>query len=220
MQAVEAAGEDPLAEFETLCAYVAEVKELGPKVAWQQASEVIGQLCDGRYYEECIRNCRMVIRSPWADREMRAEAMLRIICCHRQCDRVGAVHPLSEQLMRDYPETTAARWHTVAAAGWFEAYVRDDEAVALLDRMAELHATHPDFVRECCLEASTMCRRMRRWDKLPAYVARLRVLAEGQKNSDAKLRERCARDAQMLEVVLQRKDARPEKPGGTPKGPK
>ena len=193
---------------------------LGPQKAWEQASETIGQLYDGRYHDECLRYCRMVLTSAWAGREARAEACLRVICCHRQCDREGAVHPLSERLMREHPSTRAARWHAKAAAGWLEAYLRDDEAVALLDRMTALHKGHADFVRQCCLEAASICRRVNRYDHLATYVATLKALAAREDGINETLRTRCAQDAARLVAVAARARARDEEKRTDPRAPK
>ena len=217
VETVESAGEDPLPELETLCGLMAGCEPLGPKKAWEQASEIIGQLDKERFYDECIRYSEMVLRSRWADREARAWAMLRVIVCHRVCHRVGTVHPLSERLMRDYPETTAACMHTKGAAGWLEAYVRDEEAIDLFDRMAELHKDRRELVAEWCVEAADICRRTRRYDRMARFGARLRALASDPRHRDAKLRARCAREAERIERLTRRG---PAAPTGGPRGPR
>ena len=204
VEAVEAAGEDPLPEFAMLCAAMAGCEQLGPQKAWEQADEVIHRLYTGRHFEECIRYCKRILDSDWADHEARAWAWLRIICCHRRCTRDGTVHPLSERLMREYPKTVAARNHTKAAAGWLTAYLRDDDAIELLDRMAELHSSDPAFVQQCCQTAARICQRTGRHDHLARYVTILKALAKGDQDVPPGVRRRCVEDIGWIERTLAR----------------
>jgi len=207
VEAVEAAGEDPLPEFAMLCAAMAECEQLGPQKAWEQADEVIHQLYTDRHYDECTRYCASVLDSDWANREARAWAWLRIITCLRVCNQEGSVHPLSERLMREFQETAAARCHAVAAARWLEAYLRDDDALALLERMAGAHAGHPEFVREWYAEAGGIALRLGLRGKVAAYAHQLNVMASDTKRVPSEVRVRCARDAAWLERVLTKEDS-------------
>ena len=177
---LEAAGEDPLPAFRNLCEMVAATEEMGPKTAWELASENIGRFYDGRFYDECERYCRMVQDSKWADKEARAWVLLRVLCCERMRNKTGVVRQLARELMTAYPETEAARVHTAAAVEWHVVHLEDRMALELLDRMMKLHADKPGFVAQSLLCAAEICDRTG-WSKEGlAYVGRLEALAAGK----------------------------------------
>ena len=94
-----------------------------------------------------------------------------------------------------------------------------DEAIALLDRMAELHSGKPAFVRKCCGTAARICRRIKRYDRLPTYIATLKALATSDKEVEPDLRRRCAEDVRWLQDTLKRAPKGAKETGAAPKAP-
>jgi len=199
---IEAAGEDPLPEFAKLCRLVADCPGLGQEQAWDLASRNIARFYDACFYKECLRYCRMVIEAPWAGDEAKAWALLRVICCHRLQGETGAVRQRSRELMRQFPETEAAREHTRAAVQWLVAGLDDAEAVDLLDRMAQLHAESPAYVVKCRVEAADICMRRGEREKVAGYAGMLAEMADETSGLENPVRDVAGKEADRLRQWL------------------
>jgi len=204
VQCLEAAGEDPLPEFSTLCQMAARSERLGPEKAWGLASENIALLYDQGYFSECYRYCRMVESSEWADEEARAWVLLRMLCCDRHLSRVGAVRCLSHRLMMDYPSTEAARSHTRAAVLWLVADTREDRALQLLEEMGARHRQDIGFLAKCHVWAAEITQRLGRVQAVLRRVEHIEALARREKGVPEATRKYCLEQAAVFRRWLER----------------